>query len=113
MESNQFVSSNELLKLRDYTRTRLSEMFTYVRKRAILSPDYIILVVDKASAQLLNSLGSRQFDLITNKIYQVEDLNLGRKRYPMSDVLYLIEPAKRSVQKIIDDFPEQDKLDYD
>jgi hypothetical protein len=59
MESNQFVSSNELLKLRDYTRTRLSDVFAYVRKRATLSPDYIILVVDKASAQLMNSLGSR------------------------------------------------------
>ena len=31
----------------------------------------------------------------------------------MSDVLYLVEPSKRSVQKILDDFPEQDKLDYD
>jgi len=31
----------------------------------------------------------------------------------MSDVLYLVEPGKRSVQRIIDDFPEQDELDYD
>jgi len=62
---------------------------------------------------LLNSLGSRQFDLITNKIYQVEDLNLGRKRYPMSDALYMIEPSKKSISKVLEDFPEQDKLDYD
>lgn len=106
MENTHFVSSNDLLKLRDYTRARLSEVFSYVRKQATLSPDYIILVVDKHSASFLNSLGSRQFDLITNKIYQVEDLNLGRKRYPMSDVLYLVEPSKKSVQKILDDFPD-------
>ena len=31
----------------------------------------------------------------------------------MSDVLYLIEPSKKSIKKILDDFPEQDKLDYD
>lgn len=113
MESNQYVSSNELLKLRDYTRARLNEVFAYVRKRALLSPEYIILVVDKMAAHLINSLGCRQFDLISNKIYQVEDLNLGRKRYPMSDVLYFIEPSKQSIKKILDDFPEEDKIDYD
>ena len=69
--------------------------------------------MDKYASQLVSRLGIGQLDLIQNKFYQVEDLNLGRKRYPMTDVLYLIEPVKESVQKVCADFVEDDKIDYD
>lgn len=46
----QFISSNELIKMRDYARARLNEAFDYVQKKAALSKDYLILVVDKYSA---------------------------------------------------------------
>ena len=36
-----------------------------------------------------------------------------RKRYPMSDAIYFIEPTHKSVAKIIADFPENDDFDYD
>jgi hypothetical protein len=79
--------------MRDYTRGRISEALAYIQKRAALSPDYLILVVDHHCANLINDLGLRQYDLITHNYFQVEDLNLGRKRYPMTDVVYMIEPS--------------------
>ena len=37
----------------------------------------------------------------------------GRKRYPMTDALYFINACPESIHLIKNDFPEDDKLDYD
>jgi hypothetical protein len=55
----EIISSDELLKMRDYARARLNEAFAHVQNRAALSPNYLILVVDSYCAQLINQLGSR------------------------------------------------------
>jgi hypothetical protein len=36
-----------------------------------------------------------------------------RKRYPMSDVIYLVDPSQTSVEFILQDFPEKDQWSYD
>ena len=51
--------------------------------------------------------------MIDHKFMQIEDLNLQRKRYPMTDVLYFIQPSAHSVAKVLADFRQDDKLDYD
>jgi hypothetical protein len=102
-----------LLKVRDYARARLNEALEHVRSRAVISPEYIILVVDSFCANLINQLGSRQYDLIERKFFQVEDLNLVRKRYPMTDVLYFIEPTRQSIDKVLNDFKADDPIEYD
>eukprot|EP00347_Sterkiella_histriomuscorum_P013160 403365781 len=46
-------------------------------------------------------------------VYQTEQLKLPRKRYPMSDVIYLIEPTPASISKVLEDFPEIEQFSYD
>ena len=54
------------------------------------------------------------FDLMeAGNIYQIEKLSLSRKRFPMSDVVYLVQPSATSIQKIIEDFPMEDQFSYD
>ena len=54
------------------------------------------------------------FDLMeAGNIYQIEKLSLSRKRFPMSDVVYLVQPSANSIQKIIEDFPMEDQFSYD
>ena len=36
-----------------------------------------------------------------------------RKRYPMTDVIYFIQPDEESIEKLIEDFPKDDDLPYD
>lgn len=57
------------------------------------------------------------YDLIEfGSIYQIEKLELKRKRYPMSDVIYFIETSNAdSLQQVIAEFPpdEEDSFSYD
>ena len=54
------------------------------------------------------------FDLMeAGNIYQIEKLMLKRKRYPMSDVVYLVQPTHAAITRIIEDFPEQDEYSFD
>lgn len=53
------------------------------------------------------------YELYRQKVYQVEDLAKKRKRYPMTDVIYFIEPSLDSINALLADFPAQDKFDYD
>ena len=76
----------------EYAHERITKMFTHCRERAVLSKKYIILVCDKQSAKLLNLLGIGQYDLLKNRIYQIEDLTKALKRYPLSDAIYFIDP---------------------
>ena len=42
-----------------------------------------------------------------------KDLVKKRKRYPMTDVIYFIQPDEESIEKLIEDFPKDDELPYD
>jgi len=84
-----------------------------VRVKSKLSPNYLILVLDSHTAFLLQQMETNIYDLLKQKVYQMEDLNKSRKRYPMSDVLYFIAPTEEAVNLVLKDFPEQDDFDYD
>ena len=57
------------------------------------------------------------YDLIEyGSIYQIEKLELTRKRYPQSDVIYFLETMNsKSLQHVVDDFPpdDEDPFNYD
>lgn len=71
------------------------------------------MVLDDVAAKMISNFCS-MFDLMeAGNIYQVEKLMLSRKRYPMSDVVYLVQPTMQSITKILDDFPSNDEFSFD
>jgi syntaxin-binding protein 1 len=71
------------------------------------------MVLDDYSTKMISNFCT-MFDLMeAGNIYQTEKLTKVRKRYPMSDAIYFVQPTQGSINKIIEDFPEEDKLDYD
>ena len=98
--------------LSDYAKSRiLYDMLDKVKPKE--SPDYVILVLDDHAAKLISTFCS-MFDLMEHgNVYQVEKLNMKRKRYPMSDCIYLVQPTNASIERIVNDFLEEDELDYD
>jgi hypothetical protein len=88
-------------------------MLHQVKKKAKLSPGYLILVLDDATAKVMSRFCD-VFDLMeSGSVYQIERLALQRKRYPQSDVVYFIKPTRASIDKVVADFPDEDKFDYD
>lgn len=70
-------------------------------------------MLDDHASQVLSAYCSQYELMETGAIYQVEKLTLERKRYPCSDVVYLIEPTPASIAKVVGDFPEEDKFSFD
>ena len=83
-----------MFNINDYARSRvLFDMLQKVKTRCKESPEYIILVFDDYSAKLISNFCT-MFDLMeAGNIYQIEKLNKARKRYPMSDVIYFVQPT--------------------
>lgn len=88
-------------------------MIAKVKKNCTLSPDYTILVLDSFTAQLFSRLKVNFYELYRYNIYQVEDIKKQRKRYPMSDAIYFVEPSRKSIERVVADFPTQDQFGYD
>ena len=103
------VPENSFFNLNDYAKSRiLYDLLLSIKRKCKLSPEYLILVMDEYSSKLISSFCT-MFDLMeVGNIYQIEKLELHRKRYPMSDAIYLIEPTFSSVNKILEDFPKDD-----
>jgi hypothetical protein len=53
--ASKVTSSACLQQVRGFAKERLLSLLGYVRGRARLSPDYIVLVLDEPSAHLVNS----------------------------------------------------------
>jgi hypothetical protein len=54
------------------------------------SRDYLILVIDDIATKTISNYCTT-FELMqAANIYQIEKLSLARKRYPMSDAIYLV-----------------------
>lgn len=88
-------------------------MVATLKQNCTLSPDYVILVLDSHTAHLFARLNLSFYELYRHNVFQVEDLKKHRKRYPMSDVIYFIQPSVESVEAILKDFPEKDEFEYD
>lgn len=112
--SNQYLT----FSLKQAGKTRiLYQMFTQIKKKkAKMSPDYIVLVVDSHTAHLVASY-CQLFELINYaSIYQIEKIDKTRKRYPQSDVIYFLDPHNaESIDRLVADFPpdDQDEIPYD
>lgn len=88
MEKDNILSvprpnKSQLINIKEYARSRLlKDMLSTVKNKCRLSPDYILLVVDDYTSKLLCNFCD-YFDLMENGcIYQIEKLDLLRKRYP-------------------------------
>ena len=102
----QIESCSDLLQLRQLAIDRIvNEMIAEVRQNCTLSPEYIVLVLDNFTARLFSQLQMNYYELYRQKVYQVEDLAKKRKRYPMTDVIYFIQPDEESIEMVIKDFP--------
>ena len=102
------------MQLKHYAQDRiLSQMLATIRRNCKLSPDYLILVLDCHTAKQFVQYDIHFFDLYKHRVYQVEDLTRMRKRYPQSDVLYYISPCLDSIKRIIDDYKDEDEIEYD
>ena len=110
----QLKSSSDLLQLRQVAQDRIiDEMLSTVKHNCTLSPDYVVLILDKFTAHLFTSLNINFYELYRFQVFQVEELAKQRKRYPMSDAIYFIEPSRESVAAILKDFPMHDSISYD
>ena len=63
--------------------------------------------------ELLTKLNINYFELFRSQVYQIENLEKSRKRYPMTDAVYFIRACAESVNQVKFDFREDDKLDFD
>ena len=88
-------------------------MLKQVQERCKLSPEYVILVLDDYTANMMNKLHINYYEFFKVHVYQVEYLSKSRKRYPMSDAVYFIHTSEESVKAVTADFPEEDKVDFD
>jgi len=52
------------------------------------------------------------YDLLLYKVYQIEKLSLKRKRYERTDAIYFISPSRESIQQLISDFSDPEKIQY-
>ena len=62
--------------------------------------------MDEMAAKIISDFCTL-FDLMeAGNVYQLEKLELKRKRYPMSDAIYLVYPSKDNIEAILEDYPE-------
>ena len=111
---SQQMSCSEFLDIRKLALKRIQEeMLAKLLPYCTLSPDFVILVLDSYTANMLGNLQIDFSEFYKRKVFQIEDLNKQRKRYPMTDVIYFIQPDHETIAKVIHDFPEEDEIPYD
>ena len=108
-------SESEFFNLNEYARARI--LFDMLQQKVLPncreSPNYLIMVMDELAAKMISDFCS-VFDLMEGgNVYQLEKLELKRKRYPMSDAVYLVYPSKDNIEAILGDYPEEDEIPYD
>lgn len=81
--------------MNDYAKARiLTDMLeNKVQPNCRDSPSYVIMVLDDSAMKMISNFCS-MFDLMeSGNVYHTEKLELHRKRYPMSDVIYMVTPT--------------------
>ena len=86
-------------------------MIESVKKNAVFSKDYLIMVLDDLTTTILKQTCTI-YDLFLFKVYQIEKLNLIRKRYEKTDAIYFISPSKESIVSLLHDFSDPEKIQY-
>ena len=105
-------AKNNVITLRGYAKFRiLNEMIEAVKKNAVFSKDYIIMILDDVTTKIFRQTW-KMYDLFLFKVYHLEKLNLKRKRYQKTDAIYFISPSDDSVQKLINDYSDPALIQY-
>jgi syntaxin-binding protein 1 len=103
---------SNVITLRGYSKFRiLNEMIESVKKNATFSRDYIVMILDDVTTTIFQQT-CKMYDLFLFKIYHVEKLSKKRKRYDKTDAVYFISPSRESIQHLIDDFTDPDRIQY-
>jgi len=106
------MKKTTLNTLKDYAQHRiLDETINSIKIKYSETSEYFILVVDDESVKILSSI-CKMFDLISYKISTLEKLMLNRKRFASVNAIYIISPTKASVERLIKDFEEIERPQY-
>ena len=70
------------------------------------------MILDDVTTRILEQTCSF-YELLEAKVYQIENLYLGRKRYKQTDALYFISPTDESLKRLINDFSKDDRIQYE
>lgn len=109
MEKN---SKHNVITLRGYAKFRiLNEMIDAVKKNATYSQEYFIMVLDDVTTTIFKQT-CKMYDLLLYKVYQIEKLSLKRKRYQKTDAIYFISPSRESIQYLLNDFSDPERIQY-
>lgn len=102
-----------MASLRSYAKRRvLNDMIDNVRRECKFNKDYIILVFDNAALKVFSSC-CQLWELISiSRIYHTEKLEVNRKTYKKTDVIYFITPTEDSINRIVEDFPDDIRFKY-
>ena len=115
LNKNSPGSKSDFFNLNEHARSRI--LYDMLHERVLPkcreSPNYIIMVIDEKSKKMISGFCSL-FELMeAGNVYQLEKLELKRKRYPMSDAIYMVHPTKENINRIIEDFKDSKDFDYD
>ena len=78
--------------LRSYSKHRILNDMLDLARRHSHSKDYMIMVLDQAALRVFSS-SCKFFDVYKANIYQIERLEVRRKRFPHTEALYFISPT--------------------
>ena len=98
--------------LREYAKHRMMvDMIDTVRKLEKSNNSYLIMVMDKHTRELFAAIWNL-FDIMTKNVFHLENLELKRKEFPHTPVIYFISPTKSSIDILKEDFKDPDNPHY-
>ncbi|CAK90839.1 unnamed protein product (macronuclear) [Paramecium tetraurelia] len=99
-----YINSQLNLQMKQNARNRFCDLVHAIKQR---NPERcLIMILDSTSAKILSSMMKLK-DLIDMGVSTIEKLELQRKPYPKHDAFYFITPSDDSVNRLINDFKEQ------
>jgi len=103
------MKKKSLNTLKDYAKHRfLTDTIEVIRSKI---EGLCVLVLDPHSVKVISSI-CKMHDLIASKVSAIEQLMLGRKRFPDYNAIYILKPVKESVQQVMNDFKDLNSPQY-
>ncbi|CAI2361486.1 unnamed protein product [Moneuplotes crassus] len=100
------------LSLREYVKHRLmDDMLAKVKRVERANNYYLILVMDKHTRKLFADVCSL-FEIMTKNVFQLENLELQRKKFPSTAAIYFISPTESSIKKLLEDYEDPKEPQY-
>lgn len=97
--------NDEKFSLRENCRTRfLKDVLGKVREGSPSDGDFI-LILDQSTTKIISSLVTT-FDLLSENVLLLENLQLVRKPFPTISAIYFITPSADSIDRMLKDFKD-------